>query len=123
MIEEIKTYRTSDGELFNEKKEAEKHELMLQKIKIYHVYYHPDLNEGKGYLDNGYVFIHANNYHEKFLKDWLHKEFGNPVSFVMGVYGSNAIMDSYTWYEVTKSEVESDKVLARIEEDFVNKIW
>lgn len=123
MIEEIKTYKTSDGELFDDKKEAEKHELELQKIKIYRVNYHPELNEGRGYLDKGYVFIHANNFHEMFLKDWLHKKFGNPISFVMGVYGSNAIMDSYTWCEVTESEVEPNKVLARIEENFVNKIW
>lgn len=123
MIEEIKTYKTSDGELFDDKKEAEKHELELQKIKIYRVHYHPELNEGRGYLDKGYVFIHANNFHEMFLKDWLHKKFGNPISFVMGVYGSNAIMDTYTWYEVTESEVEPNKVLTRIEENFVNKIW
>ena len=111
IIEEIKTYKTSDGKLFDDKKKAEKHELELQKIKIYRVHYNPELNEGKGYLDVGYVFIHANNYHEMFLKDWLHKKFGNPISFVMGVYGSNAIMDSYTWYEVAESEVD-----ARIEE-------
>lgn len=123
MIEEIKIYRTSDRELFDDKKEAEKHELELQKIKIYRVHYHPELNEGRGYLDKGYVFIHANNFHEMFLKDWLHKKFGNPISFVMGVYGSNAIMDSYIWYEVTESEVESNKVLTKIEENFVNKIW
>ena len=43
MIEKIKTYKTSDGELFDDKKEAEKHELELQKIKIYRVYYHPDI--------------------------------------------------------------------------------
>lgn len=123
MIEEIKTYRTSDEKVFDDKKMAEMHELELQKIKVYCVHYRPDLNEGRGHLERGYVFIHANKYHEKFLKDWLHKKFGNPISFVMGVYGSNAIMDSYTWYEVTESDVKSDKVLARIEENFVNKIW
>lgn len=123
MIEEIKTYKTSDGKLFDNKDEAERYEFELQKIKIYRVHYHPELNEGKRYLDDGYVFIYANNYHEMFLKDWLYKKFGNPISFVMGVYGSNAIVDSYIWYEITEPEIESNKILARIEEDFVNKIW
>lgn len=123
MIEEIKTYRTQDGKIFDDRKKAEKHELELQKVKIYRVNYHPELNEGKGFLASGYVYVHANDYHEMFLRDWLYKKFGNPISFVMGVYGSNAITNSYLWYEVVESDVNADKILARIEETLVNKIW
>lgn len=123
MIEEIKSYRTSDGEIFSDKHNAEMHEQNLQNIKVYRIDYHPDLNEGYSYYDRGFVFIHANRYHEKFLKNWLYENLGNPISFIMGVFGSNAIMDSYIYYECNMSEVDENKILAKIEEKFVDKIW
>lgn len=95
----------------------------MQNIKAYRINYHPDLNEGCLYYDNGFVLIHANRYHEKFLKNWLCEQFGNPISFVMGVFGSNTIMDSYTYYECNISEVDENNILTRIEENFVDKIW
>lgn len=125
MIQEKIIYTTSDGKTFEDKNEAEKHEKKLQaeRIKIYRVRYHPDLNEGRGYNNIGYVYIHANSHHELFLQNYLCETFGNPISFVMGVLGSNAIMESYTYSVCSEKEVKPDKILARIEEEFVDKLW
>lgn len=125
MIQKKIIYTTSDGKTFEDKNEAEKHEKKLQaeRIKIYRVHYHPDLNEGRGYNNIGYVYIHANSHHELFLQNYLCETFGNPISFVMGVFGSNAIMDSYTYSVCSEKEVKPDKILARIEENFVDKLW
>lgn len=125
MIRERVIYTTSDGKTFEDKKEAEKHEKKLQaeRIKIYRVQYHPDLNEGRGYNNIGYVYIHANSHHELFLQNYLCETFGNPISFVMGVFGSNTIMESYTYSVCSEKEVKPDKILARIEENFVDKLW
>ena len=82
------------------------------------MYYNPDLNEGRGYEDDGYVYVHANKHHDQFIEYFLCKRFGNPISFVMGTFGSNAIMQTYIYHEVPESDVKADKVLARIEETF-----
>lgn len=125
MVSEKTIYTTSDGKTFEDKQEAEKYEKKLQQksIKIYKVHYSPDLNEGRGYYNNGYVYIHANREHELFLRHFLCEKFGNPISFVMGVFGSNAIMPSYSYIECSEKDVIPDKILAKIEENFVDKLW
>lgn len=97
--------------------------VIRESIKVYKVYYNPDLNEGRGYEDDGYVYVHANKHHDQFIEHFLCKRFGNPISFVMGTFGSNAIMQTYIYHEVPESDVKADKVLARIEETFVDKLW
>ena len=101
MVKKRTIYTASDGKEFDNEKEAEEHDkkVIRESIKVYKVYYNPDLNEGRGYGDHGYVYVHANKYHEQFLEYFLCKRFGNPISFVMGTFGSNAIMQTYT-YEV-----------------------
>lgn len=125
MVKKRTIYTASDGKEFNNEKEAEEHDkkVIRESIKVYKVYYNPDLNEGRGYGDHGYVYVHANKYHEQFLEYFLCKRFGNPISFVMGTFGSNAIMQTYTYLEVPESDVKADKILARIEEVFVDKLW
>lgn len=136
MIQKKIIYTTSDGKTFEDKKEAEKHErkLQIELIKIYRVQYHPTWVLNAEYKDTGckyiiryehigYVYIHANSHHGLFLQDYLCETFGNPISFVMGVHGSNEIMESYTYSECSEKEVEKNKILARIEEEFVDKLW
>ena len=43
----------------------------------------------------------------------------------MGAYGSNAIMETWSCEEVSLSSIEQnkDRILDRIEENFVTKIW
>lgn len=69
------------------------------------------------------IYTASDGYHEQFLEYFLCKRFGNPISFVMGTFGSNAIMQTYTYLEVPESDVKADKILARIEEAFVDKLW
>lgn len=123
-LKEVRAFETSDGKLFSDKDAAERHEQILKDVKTYLVKYAPDLTEGKGYQRFGYVLVHARREHELFLKDWLYKQFGNPVCFVQGVYGSNAITESYKYSETMGSELLTKKeILARIEEEFVSKLW
>ena len=108
MVKKRTIYTASDGKEFDNEKEAEEHDkkVIRESIKVYKVYYNPDLNEGRGYGDHGYVYVHANKYHEQFLEYFLCKRFGNPISFVMGTFGSNAIMQTYTYLEVPESDVK-----------------
>lgn len=127
MIKTHITYETSDGEVFTDKAKAEEHESYLEtlykNVRAYHVSYSPDLTEGHGYECDGYVLVHAKCCHELFLKHWLGEEFGNPIALVGGVYGSNAIMDRYVYKEVPYEQVDTSKVLKRLEEKFVEKLW
>lgn len=125
MVKKRTIYTTSDGKEFDNEKEAKEHDekVIRESIKVYKVYYNPDLNEGRGYEDDGYVYVHANKHHDQLIEYFLCKRFGNPISFVMGTFGSNAIMQTYIYHEVPESDVKADKVLARIEETFVDKLW
>ena len=122
MVKKRTIYTTSDGKEFDNEKEHDE-KVIRESIKVYKVYYNPDLNEGRGYEDDGYVYVHANKHHDQFIEYFLCKRFGNPISFVMGTFGSNAIMQTYIYHEVPESDVKADKVLARIEETFVDKLW
>lgn len=125
MVKKRTIYTASDGKEFDNEKEAKEHDekVIRESIKVYKVYYNPDLNEGRGYNNIGYVYIHANSHHELFLQNYLCETFGNPISFVMGVFGSNAIMESYTYSVCSEKEAKPDKIIARIEEKFVDKLW
>lgn len=70
MVKKRTIYTASDGKEFDNEKEAEEHDkkVIRESIKVYKVYYNPDLNEGRGYGDHGYVYVHANKYHEQFLE-------------------------------------------------------
>ena len=111
MVKKRTIYTTSDGKEFDNEKEAKEHDekVIRESIKVYKVYYNPD--------------VHANKHHDQFIEYFLCKRFGNPISFVMGTFGSNAIMQTYIYHEVPESDVKADKVLARIEETFVDKLW
>lgn len=56
MVKKRTIYTASDGKEFDNEKEAEEHDkkVIRESIKVYKVYYNPDLNEGRGYGDHGY---------------------------------------------------------------------
>lgn len=58
-----------------------------------------------------------------FVEDWCYKKYGNKVTFVMGVYGSNTITYSWMVCNSLLEDIEEDKIIARLEESFVDKIW
>ena len=51
MVKKRTIYTTSDGKEFDNEKEAKEHDekVIRESIKVYKVYYNPDLNEGRGY--------------------------------------------------------------------------
>ncbi len=127
-MEEIKTvtYKTIDGKLFDNKEDAVKHEETLSKVKAYRICAYPDLTEGRhGYKFQGYLLVHTNAYQNLFAEEWCYKKYKSRVDFVMGAYGSNAIMVTWSYDEVPLSSIDQnkDKILDRIEENFVTKIW
>ncbi|HLO11329.1 MAG TPA: hypothetical protein VK190_03610 [Pseudoneobacillus sp.] len=118
------TYKTTDGLLFEDQKEAEKHEKELNDVKVFKIYSGPDLTEGRhGPEFTGYLLIHANNNHDMFAENWCYNNYGNKVAFTMGVYGSNAILYRWRFQQCALDQVEPNKVIARLEEDFVTKLW
>ena len=124
-MKEVKSviYVTEDGKEFTNKQEALEHEDKLLNVKPFLVRYCPDLTEGRGLQKSGIVWVHANGSYKDFVEHWCYEHFGNKFDFCMGVYGSNAIVN--TWYVTTASEsdLNENEVLHRIEENFVKKIW
>lgn len=117
-------YETVDGKVFYNKEEAEKHEEKINDVKAFRVYAHPDLTEGRsGASFQGYLLVHVRNAHEMFAEEWCYRKYGNKVTFVQGVYGSNAIMTSWRLSPCSVFNVEDSKIIGRLEEDFVDKLW
>lgn len=116
-------YQTDDGKIFESKLEAETHEGKFKNVKAFKITYNYDWNEGRGYHSNGYVLVHTKNHHKMFVEDWCFRKFGNRIGFVMGAYGSNAVAYKWLIESCELQDVEEDKILAKLEEKFVDKIW
>lgn len=116
-------YETEDGKVFENKEDAIKYEEKYLNVKAFHVYHSPDLTEGRGYQKDDYILVHARGNHLLFAEHYCYKTFGNKVSFVMGVYGSNAITPAWSVTPCDMKKVDNNKILHKIEEDFVEKIW
>jgi hypothetical protein len=124
-MREVKSviYITDDGKEFTNKNDALKHETKLKNVKAFLVRYNPDLTEGRGFQKSGIVLVHANGNHKEFVEHWCYERFGNSITFVMGVYGSNAICGNWYITSATDNDINQFEVLDKIEENFVNKIW
>lgn len=125
-MEKIETvcYKTTDGKIFETESMAQEHEKELSNVKAFKVYAHPDLTEGRyGPSLQGYLLVHANKYHDEFAKHWAYTEYGNEIAFVMGAYGSNAIIGNWKVTQCDIDSIESDKIVDKIEENFIKKIW
>lgn len=125
-MQEIKTvvYKTVDGKLFDKKEEAEKHEELFKNLRAFKVNAQPDLTEGRhGPVFQGYLLVNAKSNQHLFAEDWCFKKYGNGVAFVMGTFGSNAIIKNWMVTNCKMEEVENDKIIGRIQENFVDKLW
>lgn len=125
-MEEIKsiTYRTIDGKLFESKEEAEQHEMKIRNVKAYKIYAYPDLNEGRRSAEfQGYLLVNSDGYHDMFAEYWCYEKYKNRVAFVMGAFGSNAIMENWSYKSCDVLEVQSEKIIGRVQDKFVPKLW
>lgn len=116
---ETKTvYTCSDGKTFADEDQARTHEAKLGELIYYEIAYGADTCEGRGCLDKkAYVAVNAKAHHDRFVKHAMYKKFGSPVTFVQGVFGSNAIMDY--WAILGKVSIpDYKKVIIRIEDRF-----
>lgn len=116
---ETKTvYTCSDGKTFTDEKQANDHEAKLSELVYYEIRYGADTCEGRNCLNNkAYVAVNAKYHHDSFVKHAMFKKFGSPVTFVQGVFGSNAIMDY--WDIVGKVEnPDYKKIIIRVEDRF-----
>jgi hypothetical protein len=94
MVEKLiqEMYRTSDGKVFPNIIDAEKHEASIKNIKYYKVRYGADLTEGRKWLESeALIEVNANGSHKDFAEILCYSLFGSPNQFVMGVFGNNAI--------------------------------
>lgn len=95
MVEKViqEVYKTSDGKVFPSIYEAEKHEASLKNIKYYSISYGADLTEGRQWLQQyALIEVNANSNHRAFAEFLCYSVFGAANQFVMGVFGSNAIL-------------------------------
>lgn len=97
MVKKRTIYTASDGKEFDNEKEAEEHDkkVIRESIKVYKVYYNPDLNEGRGYGDHGYVYVHANKYHEQFFRVFSVQEVRQPDFLCHG----------YFWFKCNHADI------------------
>lgn len=95
MVEKViqEVYKTSDGKVFPNIVDAEKHEASLKNIKYYKVRYGADLTEGRKWLESeALIEVNANGSHKDLAEILCYNLFGSPYQFVMGVFGNNAIL-------------------------------
>jgi hypothetical protein len=116
-------YETIDGKRFISRKEAELHESQLTDVKGFLVRYAPDLTEGRGWQKEGIVLVHAKRHQLWFAEHYCYEKFGNRIEFIMGAYGSNAITENWSVREVNIDSQKKQPILAKLEEDFITKIW
>lgn len=124
-MEEVKTivYKTIDGKIFESKEDAQKHETKLGNLRAFKIYAYPDLNEGRrGAEFQGYLLVNARSSHDMFAEHWCYEKYKNKVAFVMGAFGSNAIMENWYYTRCDLSEVDGN-VIDRVQENFVDKLW
>lgn len=115
-------YETGDGEVFTDKTIAEKHEATLENLKYFVVMEGNDLTEGRYHLKNRHVLaVNAKSGHHLFSEFACNLIFGPPVEFVMGCFGSNAILRRWVC-ESVKTGKTPEKIDYLVEEEFVDNI-
>lgn len=84
-------YITEDGQYFEDRDRAEQHEAKVNERKCatsyYQVFYNPDLTEGRGNYSVAKVKVYSGEAwmdRDTLLQDFLVRELGRPVRFVMG---------------------------------------
>ena len=113
-------YKTDDGQEFLTKSEAEEHEKKLKYIRYFAVSANPDLIEGRhGPRPAGCIAVCANCDHAMFAEYACYKLFGNRVSFVQGVMGSNAIIDNWALDKSPESKPQG-KIIATMQDQFAD---
>lgn len=97
MVKKRTIYTTSDGKEFDNEKEAKEHDekVIRESIKVYKVYYNPDLNEGRGYEDDGYVYVHANKHHRSVYRVFPLQE----------VWESHFLCHGYFWLKCNHADI------------------
>lgn len=122
-MEEIIAYKTNDGRIFNNSKDAEEYEKNMAPIRAFKIYACDELCDEKGLKFEGYLLVHAKDNHSIFAEDWCYCEYGNRITFIKGLYNSNSITHHWEYNECEIQDVEEDKIIDRIEDDLVYKIW
>lgn len=102
-------YVTSDGTEFENEDAAQQHQAAIdRRIKVYLVRYSPDLTEGRGMQRSGLIKVAAEECHKMFADFAASELFGNPIAFVQGVFGNNAIVHNWTIRELNNDAVRDN---------------
>jgi hypothetical protein len=120
MVEKLvqEVYKTSDGKVFTNIVDAEKHEASVKNIKYFRVRYGADLTEGRGWLESeALIEVNTNGKHKDFAEILCYSIFGSPYNFVMGAFGSNAILP-YWRIDGEVKEPNLEEVKFAVEERF-----
>jgi hypothetical protein len=114
-------YETSDGKVFDNIKDAEKHETQIKSLKYFLVVWGADLTEGRTWGNNrSYILVNTKHSHEEFAEILCFYQFGTKHQFCQGVFGSNAIMPYWSIKPVLELD-SSIKVEFAVEERFAEQ--
>lgn len=114
-VKEVKAYKTSDGELFPDERSAGRHEQEIAGIKTYFIKH---MHGSR----SGFVMIHAKRRHEMLLKQWLYCTYGNSILYTENM-NSDTIKEAYGYEECDMVDVDENRILVRIEDECMEKIW
>ena len=123
-IETVKSYISTDGITFNTREACLQHEERIKNVKYFRVAHAPDLTEGRGLKKRIIIAVHALSDHEVYVEHFCYAMFGNRHAFVMGHYGSNAMVYNWAATEINSETLEGQTVKYRIEDANVSEyIW
>lgn len=120
----IRGYISTDGIPFNTREACLQHEERLKNVKYFRVAHAPDLHEGRGLKKRIVIAVHALSDHEVYVEHFCYAMFGNRHAFVMGHYGSNAMVYNWAAAEINSKALEGQTIKYRIEDANVSEyIW
>lgn len=131
ITKEVKTiFKTSDGKAFEDLKEAEAHQKIINSCGYFKVWFCSDLNEGRYILKNyGYVKVEGfpdsapELKLQKLCEHFCYRLFGNEYDFIQGVRDVCAFIPMWRIEKVSPKEALDLDMVGRISLDENDEVF
>lgn len=121
VITEIKTYKCSDGIIFNTEKEALDHEKKYDNVIVYEV----TQTTIDQVTTRNVLLVHVIANPTIFVEEWCYRNFGNRYMFKTSIHTSSNLFAAWA-YRLLDRKVkdlnENDIIIGRIEDDLIEKV-
>ena len=129
ITKEVKTiFKTSDGKAFEDLKEAEAHQKVIDSCGYFKVRFGSDLNEGRHILKNyGYVKVEGTKTQglelQKLCEYFCYQLFGNEYDFIQGFRETAAFIPMWKIQKVSTEEALELDMIGRISLDVNDDVF